>query len=185
MMQNLSRALRLFLVVAIGALLSSCSWGIWDFMRDKDEIRPNRLVDFDEEVRLRRNWSTNIGSGQGDKFNRLKPALVNGVIYITSNNGLVAAFQADNGDRLWRQDLDVEISGGVGANAGLVLVGTENADIYALDQKQENLTFWQKMHFSTFLFESYGFYMMGYGAKNKLYYKVIWQQFRKELYSNV
>lgn len=133
MMQNLSRIFRLLLVVAFSALLSSCGWGIWDFMRDKDEIRPNKLVDFDEEVRLRRNWSTNIGSGQGDKFNRLKPALVNGVIYITSNNGLVAAFEADSGDRLWRQDLDVEISGGVGANAGLVLVGTENADVYALD----------------------------------------------------
>ncbi len=57
--------------------------------------------------------------------------------------------------------------------------------IIILESAPENLIFWQKMHFSTFLFESYGFYMMGYGAKNKLYYKVIWQQFRKELYSNV
>jgi hypothetical protein len=57
--------------------------------------------------------------------------------------------------------------------------------IIILESAPENLIFWQKMHFSTFLFESYGFYMMGYGAKNKLYYKVKWQQLRKDLYTNV
>jgi outer membrane protein assembly factor BamB len=133
MMHILPRMTRLFFVVVATVLLSSCSWGMWDFLRDDDKVRPNRLVDFDEEVRLRRNWSTNIGSGQGEKFNRLKPALVNGVIYVAANNGLVVATDAVSGDRLWRQDLEVEISGGVGASSGLVLVGTENADIYALD----------------------------------------------------
>lgn len=133
MMSCLPRTLRLLLVTAALTLLSGCSWGIWDFLRDDDKVRPNKLVDFNEEVRLRRNWSVKVGSGQGDKFNRLKPVLVNGVIYAASNNGLVVAVDAASGNRLWRRDLDVAISGGVGASNGLVLVGTEDADVFALD----------------------------------------------------
>lgn len=124
---------RLAVPVACTLLLSGCSWGIFDFMRDKKEREPDELVDFDEEVRLRRNWSINVGSGQGEKFNRLRPALENGVIYATSNNGLVVAVSADEGSRLWRTDLEVEISGGVGVGGGLALVGTETGAVYALD----------------------------------------------------
>jgi GNAT superfamily N-acetyltransferase len=78
---------------------------------------------------------------------------------------------------------------GLGIGAKLVkalkIYVKEKHWVIILESAPENLTFWQKMHFSTFLFESYGFYMMGYGAKNKLYYKVKWQQLRKELYSKV
>lgn len=124
---------RVVMLVGVSLSLSSCSWGIWDFMRDKKERRPDELVDFSEEVRLRRNWSVNVGSGQGDTFNRLKPVLSGGVIYAAGNNGLVVAVNADDGKRVWRKDLDVEISGGVGASNGLVLVGTEESTVYALD----------------------------------------------------
>jgi outer membrane protein assembly factor BamB len=122
-------------LLAMTLLLGGCSLGIFDFMRDKKEREPDKLVDFDAEVRLRRNWSMNIGSGQGDKFNRLKPALENGVIYATANDGLVVAVDAESGKRLWREDLDVEISGGVGVGGGLVMVGTEGAAVYALEAK--------------------------------------------------
>ncbi len=124
---------RLAVPVACTLLLSGCSWGIFDFIRDKKEREPDELVDFDAEVRLRRNWSMNVGSGQGEKFNRLRPVLENGVIYASSNNGLVVAVSADEGRRLWRADLDVEISGGVGVGGGLALVGTETGTVYALD----------------------------------------------------
>jgi len=120
-------------LVALMLLLGGCSMGIFDFMRDKKEREPDDLADFDSEVRLRRNWSMNVGSGQGDKFNRLKPALDNGIIYASANNGLVVAVEAETGKRLWRADLDVEISGGVGVGGGMVLVGTEGAAVYALD----------------------------------------------------
>ncbi len=126
-------AWRALMLVGVSLLLGGCSWGIFDFMRDKKEIRPDELVDFDEEVRLRRNWSINVGSGQGDKFNRLKPVLQAGVIYAAGNNGIVMAVNAEEGKRTWRQDLEVEISGGVGVGSGLVLVGTEDSSVYALD----------------------------------------------------
>ncbi|RXT14959.1 hypothetical protein [Ammoniphilus sp. CFH 90114] len=47
-----------------------------------------------------------------------------------------------------------------------------------LESAPENMQFWQKMHFSTFLYEDYGFWMMGYGAKNKQLFKVKWNQMK-------
>lgn len=53
-----------------------------------------------------------------------------------------------------------------------------------LESAPENLLFWQKMHFSTFLFEDYGFWMMGYGGKSKQFFKVKWSQIKSILYSD-
>ncbi len=132
-MKNSSLALRIALLIAAALMLSSCSWGMWDFLRDSKTKRPDKLVDFKEEVSFHKNWSVGVGDGQGDRFNRLKPALVGGVIYAAGNDGDVVAVNTKDGRKQWSVDLDVEISGGVGAAAGLVLVGTEDAVIYALD----------------------------------------------------
>ncbi len=129
----LSRSLLLSALV----MLSSCSMisGMFDWLKD-DEDRakdPMALTDFNEEVELRRVWSVGIGDGQGDKFNRLQPALANGRIYAASNDGRVQAVDAESGRTVWRQRLrDTVITGGVGYGANIVLVGTENSGVIAL-----------------------------------------------------
>jgi outer membrane protein assembly factor BamB len=125
--------LRCLLLASCSLLLASCS--MFDFLRaDRDESQePNKLVDFDEEVSLRRLWSVNVGSGQGDKFNRLKPVLAGDRIFAAANNGTVVAVSIENGRTLWRQRLDYDITGGVGYGNGIVLLGTENSEVVALD----------------------------------------------------
>lgn len=54
-----------------------------------------------------------------------------------------------------------------------------------LESVPEKQLFWQKMHFSSFLFEENGFWMMGYGGKSKQMYKVKWSQIKPFLYSDV
>jgi GNAT superfamily N-acetyltransferase len=53
-----------------------------------------------------------------------------------------------------------------------------------LESAPENLIFWQKMHFSVFFYEVYGFWMMGYGGKSKQFFKVKWAQIKPSLYSD-
>ena len=53
-----------------------------------------------------------------------------------------------------------------------------------LESAPENMLFWQKMHFSCFMYEDYGFWMMGYGGKNKQLFKVKWTQMKPYLYSD-
>jgi hypothetical protein len=57
--------------------------------------------------------------------------------------------------------------------------------VIVLESAPENLLFWQKMHFSSFMYETYGFWMMGYGAKNKFVFKVKWLDMKKQLYAEV
>ncbi|WP_152667738.1 hypothetical protein [Aneurinibacillus tyrosinisolvens] len=78
-----------------------------------------------------------------------------------------------------------------GQNIGARLVqamknfAKENHWVVILESAPENLLFWQKMHFSSFMYETYGFWMMGYGAKSKLIFKVKWTQMKKNLYAEV
>jgi outer membrane protein assembly factor BamB len=124
---------RMVMLVAATLLLSGCSWHMFDFLRDSKTKYPDSLVSFKDEVRIRENWSVGVGKGQGKEFNRLEPALSNGVIYAAGSDGTIVAVQADSGRRLWKQDIDVNITGGTGAGGGVVAVGTKDAMVFALD----------------------------------------------------
>jgi len=102
---------------------------------DDDVEPPAELVDFTPELRLNRLWSVSVGDGQGDFYNTLSPAIDRDFIFAASADGTLVCIERATGDVVWRERLDdVEISGGVGASAGLVLVGTREAEVIALDQ---------------------------------------------------
>jgi outer membrane protein assembly factor BamB len=132
MKQSFAQFRPLLVASSMCLLLSGCSWGMFDFLHKDKDNDPEKLQSFKEEVDIDRNWSMNIGDGQGEKFNRIKPALIGDNIYIASNDGVVVAVTADKGKRLWKQDIENLITGGVGGGNGLVLVGTETAVVYAL-----------------------------------------------------
>jgi outer membrane protein assembly factor BamB len=117
------------LLVAGVLLLSGCSW--LDSLGNKDEPQPAELTRIEDEVRMRQLWSVNVGDGQGEKFNRLKPHYANGTVYAASNDGVVIAVDAETGRMRWRQRTDYVITGGVGFGNDIVLVGTENSQVVA------------------------------------------------------
>lgn len=121
------------LLVAAALLLSGCSW--LDKLDKKDEPQPADLTRIEDEVRMREIWSVNVGDGQGEKFNRLKPHYAGGKVFAASNDGVVIAVDAESGRTLWRQRTDYVITGGVGFGNGIVLVGTENSRVVAFSEE--------------------------------------------------
>ncbi len=100
-----------------------------------DEVAPaTPLVDIDPEVSLRRQWSVNIGNGQGANYTEITPSIDNGVIYAASENGNIVAVDIDTGNTVWSTRLNDTITGGVGAASGLVMVATEDAEVVVLNQ---------------------------------------------------
>jgi outer membrane protein assembly factor BamB len=120
--------------VVVAGMLSACS-----IFSDDETEQPAELVDFDEEFSLRRDWSVNIGDGQGRRYNRLQPVIVGGTIFAASENGEVYAIDKTTGDVLWRERTGETITGGVGAGGDMVLLGTRDAKVFALEQSTGEL----------------------------------------------
>ncbi|CAE6897315.1 Outer membrane protein assembly factor BamB [Pseudomonas marincola] len=114
-------------LLALAVLVVGCS------SNSKKELPPAELPDFTEEVQLQEQWSHSVGDGQGDTFNMLVPAVEGQRIFAADVSGEVVALDRTSGDEVWEADLDVPISGAVGAGYGLVLIGTLKGEVIALD----------------------------------------------------
>ncbi|MBA1194667.1 outer membrane protein assembly factor BamB [Pseudomonas entomophila] len=114
-------------VLALAVLAAGCS------SNSKKELPPAELTQFTEEVHLTKLWSRSIGDGQGETYNTLVPAVENDRIYASDVHGVVMALNRSNGDVLWKQDLDLPVSGAVGVGYGLVMLGTLKGEVIALD----------------------------------------------------
>ena len=118
-------------VLAVVTLLTLSGCAIFD---DDDVDQPAELVDFEQELSLERRWSVNVGDGQGEYYNQLTPAVDREFIFAASADGVVMAINRDSGDVEWRDRTDDMISGAVGAGYGMVLYGTREAEVVALEQ---------------------------------------------------
>lgn len=140
------KSLRALIGVSALLLLTSCasySLNPMEWFGDDEEVNPpTRLTSIEVEVNMSRQWSVNIGNGQGDKYNKITPAIDGDRIFAASEDGEVVALNLATGAVIWRTRLDSQITGGVGAGNNLVMVGTEAAEVIAIDQTNGEII-WQ------------------------------------------
>ena len=117
-------------------LLIGCSpFGIFDGDDpEEDEVstEPKELQRFDEQVRVRKLWRSSAGEGQEDSKTKLQVAAYKNNLYTADPEGLVTAFNADDGDKVWQVELNAPLSGGVGTGGDLVVLGSLDGDVFAL-----------------------------------------------------
>lgn len=99
------------------------------------ELEPMKLESFKAEIELRKEWSVSVGNGQGKLWNKLVPAVDGDQIFAAGSDGVVVALDRFTGKRQWQKKLKADVSGGVGAGYGLVLVGTMSGEVIALDSR--------------------------------------------------
>lgn len=105
---------------------------------DKDNSEPPAdLVDFDASVKVKELWDVSIGSGESQQYLKLYPLLLADRLIAADRDGEVSAVNAETGKIIWRTDLDVTISGGVGGNADYHFVATRDGEIIALNAAGE------------------------------------------------
>lgn len=111
-------------------LISGCStFQEWFGSEEEDTTAPVELERVDTKVKLKKQWSIKIGDGQGDGFYKITPTLVDGVLYVASSDGEVAAISAADGDRLWRVELARPLSGGVGYHDRSLYLGGADGSV--------------------------------------------------------
>ena len=90
--------------------------------------KPAELVDIKASTDLRKLWQVSVGSAGEYSFS---PAVVGNSVFAASRDGTVARFEG--GSQKWRVSTRQSLSGGVGSDGNVVVVGTEKGEVLALD----------------------------------------------------
>ncbi|RDI97389.1 outer membrane protein assembly factor BamB [Dyella solisilvae] len=117
----------------------------------KENVQPPTPLakDFKPTVQVTKVWSSSVGEGAGDSGVRLRPAFADGVLYAVSTDGKVAALDAASGKTIWskssrtqgwfgwgdKKRADALYAGGPAVYGDLVVVGTLDGHIYAINAK--------------------------------------------------
>lgn len=91
---------------------------------------PAELKDIIASYKIKVDWSTQLGDTTQYDYT---PAINAGAVYATSTEGEISKIDLPSGKILWQVSIGEPISGGVGVEGGLVLVGTNKGHLYALD----------------------------------------------------
>jgi len=124
-----NKAVRIIGLIAAGSLLASCGL----FGDEEEELEPMELVDIDESIKVKRIWSSKIGGKSEFLRVALRPASDGNRIYVASEDGNVSAYDSEDGDQIWRNELDVELTSGPGVGEGLVVVAAKDGFVILLD----------------------------------------------------
>jgi outer membrane protein assembly factor BamB len=91
--------------------------------------KPGPLPDFKATVTAQTMWQASIGKSRPG----FAPAVVGDAVYVASPDGALARLEAATGRSVWRIAAGKPLSAGVGADATLVVVGTDKGDVLAFD----------------------------------------------------
>ena len=140
--------IRLLVLLVLASALTACagfsasSLNPLSWFSDDEVDPPTPLVAIPVEATLTRQWSVNVGNGQGKNYTEITPSIDGGVIYAASEDGAVVAIEISTGNTLWRTRIEGVITGGVGSGDGLVMVATESAELVVLNQADGTIK-WQ------------------------------------------
>lgn len=119
---------RLLLFTSPAILIAGC--GI--FSDDDDVLPPKELIKFEATLPIKKAWSAKLGKGSEFLRLSLSPAGDGKRIYAASQNGVVSAFNPENGKRIWRVELDLPLSAGPGVGEDTVIVASSDGVLICL-----------------------------------------------------
>ena len=98
-------------------------------------IKPAKLTDFKPTGEARVMWRVGVGDSRPYVFS---PAVFQGAVFAASHAGQLVRVDATSGKQIWRVNTKAKLSGGVGAEGDIVLVGSEKGVVlaYSLDGKE-------------------------------------------------
>lgn len=126
-------ARRAVYVLVLCVLLTGC---FWNKSSNTKKVEP--LPKVQDQVAVKTLWRADGGSGLGKNKQILSPALIDidGETHVVSaqRDGKIIITQATTGKRLWVTNTKLPISSALGTTESLVLAGSHQADVVALDK---------------------------------------------------
>ena len=136
-----------FLLITLASLVALT--GCHSFKKENVQPPTPLAKDFKPTLQVTRLWRTSVGDGAGVSGARLRPAVVNGVLYADSTDGKLVAIDATSGKTLWskssrthgwfgwgdKKRKDAVYAGGPAVTGDLLAVGTLDGHVYGVNAK--------------------------------------------------
>ncbi len=142
----MNRLFRGFLTLGLALSLSACSTvSGWFDDDDDDPTAPVPLVKIEETVKIKKLWSAGVGDGQGKGLYKLQPVMTDSIIYAASAEGEVKALDRSRGKKLWDNEIETGLSGGVGLYEDSLFVGGSDGSVMRLDANSGDMVWRTKV----------------------------------------
>lgn len=112
------------------ALLAGCA---------KNVVQPNKLVPLVGKIGVKQHWQQRVGEGLGETYRVIPPVFRAGRIFANDIAGNVFAYDAESGNIIWRQRLNIDTASGLGVGSNAVLFASLHGDVisFATDTGEE------------------------------------------------
>ena len=100
------------------------------------EPKPAKLTRIPDPSPVRRVWEVSLGTSGPDV---LAPAIVGTSVYAAGRDGTLARIDLASGKQIWRIKTGQTLTGGVGSEGNLVVVGTGKGNVLAYDENGKQL----------------------------------------------
>ena len=126
-------------------LLTGCSL----FSGEDDVVIMSELPVFEATYQPQIAWEKSIGNGVDKFYSQLQPTADDETVYVASREGIVQAFAVKTGQQRWSKDFSnieqnalnrsARFSGGITLANDSLFIGTENAQVLAVDKNSGEL----------------------------------------------
>src|SRR6185295_8033604 len=118
---------RALLLVATMLALVACT------SKDKKVDLPAKLLAIkNPSVHIQKLWSASVGGGGKKQRLGLGLGIADNQLFAAGRDGEVAAFNLKTGKQVWRVKTGLDLAGGTGVGAGLVVIGSLDGHVLAL-----------------------------------------------------
>jgi outer membrane protein assembly factor BamB len=117
--------------LAAALALAGCGTSLGDWLFGSKPAPPTPLQPISTPIEVRVVWQASVGRGADAVF---APAVAGDRVVAAAADGTVTELDAGTGKEVWRVRLPTRLSGGVGADGRLVVVGSPEGEVIALDE---------------------------------------------------
>lgn len=133
-----------FAVAMLSLFLGGCSYfsGLFAGKSNIPEMKP--LEKFTPDFSITPRWKKSTGGSIQASHLALRPALLDGKLFVSHPNGTIHALSLQNGAKIWsRNSIRKPLSGGIGAGKDMLVCGGQENMLYAVRANNGELL-WSK-----------------------------------------
>ncbi len=97
---------------------------------------PKQLKPINSKLHLEPQWVVTIGATvEQNIYSKLKPIVMNNIMYFTDIQGYIWAINVNTGKIIWKNKINGSFSSGIAIHNGVIVSGTNQSELIAFKQK--------------------------------------------------